>query len=40
MGWASEESLNDWSPPKKEESLIDLDPEYPVKEEKPLIDFD
>lgn len=25
VGWASEESLDDWSEPKKEESLIDLD---------------
>lgn len=40
VGWASEESLDDWSEPKKEESLIDLDPGYPDKEEEPLIDFD
>lgn len=40
VGWATEECLIVWNPPKKEESLIDLDPGYPVKEEEPLLDFD
>lgn len=40
VGWVSEENISEWSPPKKEESLIDLDPGYPVKDEEPLIDLD
>ena len=32
--WASEDKIQEWTPPKVEESLIDLDPGYEVKKKK------